>query len=227
MQPVRFSSTIRFVSQAQFNQLVDRERIPYRGFDFKQDPEAYTAGMLMCNGGGVQNGKLVTMFHLFPTPQGFGLMRSGLRNCIASLKYQGGNVRGFLTGGMSSFPQSIELRDTLKKTMLEEKLPLTLIWGQRRYGKTDAHYNAQTDTWTLNTRYARSGNSNRNLEVLTPQALADVFEQIDIAEGDTLQVGNQPVTEDELVAVKLAKAPFIRRIFEQLDQKKTKPKESA
>lgn len=214
MVAIHFSSSIYLVNKKTFDG-IQQKLIPPADQDEQHadmpwsvwntvhlQPRAYTDGAADCNAGGLTNGDQVTLFHLKPKPDN-AYLQNIFTSDIKEIQKQGKPVRAFLTGGRAykdpDGPPSRNLHDTLVSLLEKQGLSdkLTQIWGRKSSqvnGFTDLLYDAARDSWYL---YAGT----RSGPVLSRQLLEETFEQVSVAEGDTLVTPEDGSYRKEIEAV--------------------------
>jgi hypothetical protein len=208
MTSSRFSSTIRLVTKAEYDVLIEDQNEmdeegeyanwgdgtveEFIGERVSLKTRGYTTGARDCNAGGFQNGKRMTMFHVHPS----GLekfkpeLHLALRGDIQTLK-QEGPVRGLITGGWAFDDDEREkasksvfwtLRSIMRSAGVKD---ISMLWGRydnNHCGDLDLFYDIRTDTWSILAKNLK-GKS-----IVTWKPLKDTFRFIRIAPGDTLIV---------------------------------------
>lgn len=201
---VRFSSTIHILSKDEFKKmaapmkkLLNRKEYTDEkdGIDkrVKLQKRGCTEYAYDCNAGGVQNGKRVTLFHLFP-PRAVNeipKLKQQLEQDIVKLT-QKGSIRALITGGRAfqdndRYKPSKKLFKALVKILKNAGVKnLSIIWGRtssENNGATNLIYDSNKDTWYINAGYDYW----RQKFVETEKELREVFKIVKIAPGDTLK----------------------------------------
>ena len=205
----RFSSRINIVPDDQFHALGITQLAqqgltsdsPWQSDDrVSFTTKAATVGAYICNAGGFQNGKHMTLFHLCPygwlwddqltgngTEETWMDVADALADDIQALKKENPNLRAFLTGGVEKDKDSRQLKEHLLELFEDFGIPVSIIWGSR--SKENLHYDIQTDTWTV---------SSSNIPAPTPEGVKQAFQSIHIDPGDELFIDGKKVSQKEL-----------------------------
>lgn len=201
----QFSSRINLVTEEEFDRRVDYDRLKKAGLTSESPwesgdrvslaSEAASKGAYICNLGGIQNGRRLTLFHLCPYSSLFdekGLVgpldeswdniEAALDSDIAHLKAENPDMRAFLTGGVAKDVWSVKLGSSLLKLFKKHDIPYSCLWGTR--GWEHAHYDTLTDTWTV---------SHSKLQNESPKNPENIFAKTHIDSGDELYINGEKV----------------------------------
>jgi hypothetical protein len=198
----RFASTIRFVSKPEFEALPKDKSTQYADYPWGLDemvsmqPRAYTDSAACCNVVGVQNGQNVSLMHLQPSANPPELVKMALTHEIEQLREKGQKLRAFLTGGDKG-DNSSRLGVGILDNLNYMGVPTSIFWGHDKALCTDAHYDTQTDTWSI---YAPTTLEKPAIEkgITTLEELKEAYKVIQVAPGDHVFLGNQEIPRESI-----------------------------
>lgn len=192
---ISFTSKIQFVPWKTFEKITNKNKILY----FHDTPnilkadEFYSTDIRTCTGGGLTKP--------FEEAEGFHfwddrITQKNLNNNVVSLfRFIKNPERGILIGGknLDSNPLSIPLFNKFKQTISDRVKNLS-VFGIHKFENCQSHYNynTKTDTWTICTEYRKNDNSMLR-SVNSLNTLKNTFEEISIAKGDRLFIGNKEI----------------------------------
>lgn len=221
---LQFGSQIRFLPKDAYARQDFGKQQHVQEFDnnnIRLAKKAYTVNVVMCNAGGITNGRRTLMFHLQP----WGDTKKNLRKLakdIKTLRHESPDLRALVLGGHSSDPRSIQVNQGLCRLLEKEKIPYSLFWGHKHYPykppiegtslfpptwRSELSYRPDDDTWRVYTHWYDGQDLNDKLAVRTPKDLAMAFEYIYVDPGDKVILGTSGK------ALPAAKAPLWRRIL--------------
>ena len=157
--------------------------------------EFYSLDIRTCTGGGLTK----------PSTQeaeGFHFWDDGVTNkkandnVISLIRFVKNPERGIILGGkrLDENPLSIPLFNKFKQLISERVNNNLTVFGihKNAYGQTHYHYDKKTDTWTICSEYIKSEKGPQRA-VNSLGTLRNAFEEISIAPGDRLFIGNKEI----------------------------------
>ena len=199
----KFTSLLKFVNRDEFDALPLKAmpRITeQKDNNLATFPRGWTRGIIMCNAGGVTNGKQTTMYHFYDllSPE---INIGRLAGHIRKLREENPNLRALLVGGQQNV-ESVRLGQKLQEYFNDENIPFSMFWGHNHNTRSDIAYDVVDDTWHINTYEAYKGPDYPG-DVFTPgkphpEALREAFSHIKVDPGDTVEIHGQPYEPSEL-----------------------------
>ena len=194
---ISFTSKIRFVPWKTFSKMQKKNEILY----FHDTPnilkadEFYSMDIRTCTGGGLHKPSTQEAegFHFWDDRV---TNKKANDNVISLIRFVKNPERGIILGGkrLDENPLSIPLFNKFKQLISERINNNLTVFGihKNAYGQTHYHYDKKTDTWTICSEYIKSEKGPQRA-VNSLGTLRNAFEEISIAPGDRLFIGNKEI----------------------------------
>lgn len=201
-QNISFKSNIKFISPLKFRKYHDKGY--YIGFLHNQSnlikgDNFYTEAIATCTGGGLVNPKNEAAgFHIWDDKVNLKNMHDILVKMFRVVKNP---ERALLIGSkeMNGSPYSLSIFSKFKEAFLK-RIPNVTLFEKHLYRRsaTNFHYSVKDDTWLISTLYIPEAEKLivAPKHVKSLKTLREAFENIKIAKGDRLFVGNKEITPE-------------------------------
>lgn len=189
-----FTSKINFVDLPSF---YDNEGGDFVGFsDDPKDPtsmrkadEFFTYGVRTCTAGGLidsSNNEAIG-FHYYDGPKNNAALTAYLDKLFQNVKNPD---KALILGGKILEDSPYSMEQFLKiKELLSQRVENLTVFEEHKFpwSESHMHYSLPKDTWTIRSMY-RPYTDWREFSVLSPEEIKKVFNKVEIAPSDQLQI---------------------------------------